>query len=70
MDIAFDWSVTNITSNAIQIQLTFADPLLVTSGIPIEHSVKVSINDTTLFVSKTGKLIDPADQELVARIPQ
>ena len=61
VEIKFDWSVTNVTSTAVEIQLTFDDPLLVTSGVPIEHSVQVSINDTILFVSRTGKLIDPSD---------
>lgn len=48
----------------------FTEPLLVSSGYPIEHSVKVDLNKTLHFVSKAGELINPEDNELIATIPR
>ena len=41
----FTWVVTNITRDSIGIKLLFEDPLLISSGDPIKHSVKVSLSD-------------------------
>ena len=60
--ITYGWEVRNVTRNTIEIQLLFTEPLLVSSDYPIEHSVKVSINDSLYFVSETGKMINPLDR--------
>ena len=45
VDVKFTWVVTNITSDYIRIQLLFADPLFISSGGPVKHSVQVSLSD-------------------------
>lgn len=72
VEAEFDWIATNITSDSIQIKLVFADPVLISSGGSVKHSVQVSLSDDQrlFLVSKTGRLISPDDKILLSEIPQ
>ena len=57
LEIDFTWQVLNVTKDAINFQLKFADPILVSNSDAIKHSINVTIadNSTDLFVSTSGR---------------
>ena len=61
----------NVTSNTIAIKLVFVDPILVSNSDAVKHNVYLTIADSSanLFVSKTGKQLDPQYQVLLSKIP-
>ena len=69
--IDFSWSVTGVTNRTIDFALDFVDPILVSTGDFVRHSINVTIydNSTYLFVTETGKQIDPNSQILLQSIP-
>ena len=71
VEAKFTWTVQNVTQDVITVQLEFADPILVSSGGRIQHMVNVTIPEDSrfVFVSSSGKQVDPKDQKLSSPIP-
>ena len=61
--------MTSVSNNFIDFQLKFEDALLVSNGDFGKHTVKVRVNQSLMFVTDSGALLDPSYFTLASPLP-